>query len=69
MKYREFVLILKANGFELDRERGTHKQFKGVVNGRTMLVTVDYSQPGEDVRPRNFASMVRQSGLPKGMFR
>ena len=22
MKYREFVLILKANGFELDRERG-----------------------------------------------
>lgn len=40
---REFVLILKANGFELDRERAC--------------------------RPRNFAVMVRQPGLPKKLFR
>ena len=69
MKYRDFVSILKEHGFELDRERATHKQFKGVVAGQTRLVTVDYDQPGNDISPRNLASMIRQSGLPKKLFR
>lgn len=69
MKYRDFVPILIANGFELDRERASHKQYKGLVGGRVYLVTVDYSQPGEDISPRNLASMIRQSGLPKKFFR
>ena len=69
MKYRDFVPILAAHGFAVVRERGSHKQYQGVVDGRTMLVTVDYSQPGEDIQPRNLASMIRQSGLPKKLFR
>jgi len=69
VKYREIVQILVAHGFLLDRERGSHKQYKGSVGGVTQLVTVDYSQLGEDVSPRNLASMIRQSGLPKKAFR
>jgi len=69
VKYRDFVPILVANGFELDREKATHKQYKGVVNGQIHLVTVDCSQMGEDISPRNLASMIRQSGLPKKLFR
>ena len=69
MKYRDIVAILKAHGFEMVRERGSHKQYRGMVDGRTQLVTVDYSQPGEDVQARNLASMMRQSGLPKSRFR
>ncbi len=69
MKYREIVRILEANGFTIDRIKGSHRQFKGVVGGVTQTVTVDFSQPSEDVMPRNLASMIRQSGLPKKLFR
>ena len=69
MKYREFIRILIDNGFAIDRERGSHKQYKGLVDGQPRLVTVDYSQPGEDIQIKNFKSMIRQSGLPKKLFR
>ena len=69
MKYRDFVPILHSHGFVVVRVRGSHKQYQGIVNGKTMLVTVDFSQLGEDIQPRNLASMVRQSGLPKKLFR
>ena len=70
MKFRDFIPILEANGFEFDRQgASTHRQYKGVVDGKTMLVTVDYSQLGEDITKRNLASMIRQSGLPKKLFR
>ncbi len=69
MKFRDFVSILETHGFRLDRQRGSHKQFKGTVGGHARLVTVDYDQPGEDVPKRNLASMIRQSGLPKKVFR
>ena len=69
MKYRAFVEILKAHDFTVIRERATHKQYEGFVGGVRMLVTVDYSQLSEDISPRNLASMIRQSGLPKRLFR
>ena len=59
MKYRDFVPILVENGFVLDRRKDPHRQYKGVVNGETRLVTVDYSQPGEDIKIKNLKSMIR----------
>jgi len=32
-------------------------------------VTVDYDQLGNDIPKRNLACMIRQSGLPKKLFR
>jgi predicted RNA binding protein YcfA (HicA-like mRNA interferase family) len=69
VKFREFVRILVDHGFELDRQESTHKQYKGVVEGVTRLVTVDCAHLGEDITRRNLASMIRQSGLPKKLFR
>jgi len=69
VKYRDFVRIIEQHGFAQDRQRGSHRQFKGMVDGRVQLVTVDFSQAGEDIGPRNLASMIRQSGLPKKLFR
>ncbi len=69
MKYRDFLRILLDHGFVLDRQKGSHKQYKAIIGGMVRLVTLDYSQPGEDIAPRNLASMIRQSGLPKQTFR
>lgn len=69
MKYRDFIPIIERYGFVLVRTKGSHHQYRGTVDGKTMLVTVDCSQTGEDITPKNLASMIRQSGLPKSEFR
>jgi predicted RNA binding protein YcfA (HicA-like mRNA interferase family) len=69
LKYRDFLPVLLDHGFQLDRTKGSHRQYKAFVDGKTRLVTVDYSQPGEDISPKNLAAMIRQSGLPKKLFR
>ena len=69
MKYRTFIAILEEHGFTLKRSTGRHAQYEGSVGGVRKLVTVAYSRPGEDILEMNFHSMVRQSGLPKALFR
>lgn len=69
MKYRDFVRVLKDHGFVQVRQAGSHRTFDGIVNGRRMVVTVAYHGEGDDILPRNLASMIRQSGLPKHLFR
>ncbi len=69
MKIRDFLKILKAHGFEEKRVRGSHHSYEGFVDGKRRLVTVDYSSAGQDILPKNLASMKRQSGLPKRLFR
>lgn len=69
MKYRDFVRILEDHGFRCERTRGSHRQYEGVIEGQRRLVTVDYSQAGEDIMQMNLSSMIRQSGLSKSLFR
>jgi predicted RNA binding protein YcfA (HicA-like mRNA interferase family) len=69
VKYREISRILLANGFSLKRQDGSHRQYEGHVDGRRRLVTVAFHGDNEDVRPRSFASIIRQSGLPRSKFR
>jgi predicted RNA binding protein YcfA (HicA-like mRNA interferase family) len=68
LKYRAFVQILLDNGFVLDRQRGSHCQYEAVVKGERRIVTVS-GQPNDDIWPKNLASMIRQSGLSKKLFR
>ena len=70
MTFREFIRVLEAHGFELDRQRGTsHRIYKKVVRGKTRMVVVACHREGDDVRPGTLASMIRQSGLDKRLFR
>lgn len=69
MKFREFIRILKRHGFVLDRQRGSHCTYKGVVEGRTQIVTVACHNENDDIKPGTLSSMIRQSGLGKAAFR
>jgi predicted RNA binding protein YcfA (HicA-like mRNA interferase family) len=69
MTFREFINILEAHGFELDRQPGSHRVYKGVVVGRTRVVLVAGHQDGEEIKRGTLNSMIRQSGLPKRVFR
>ena len=69
MKFRDFIRILEQHGFVLDRQRGSHRIYKGTVGGRTQVVTVACHREGDDILPKTLASMIRQSGLDRRAFR
>jgi predicted RNA binding protein YcfA (HicA-like mRNA interferase family) len=70
MKFREFIRILEAHGFVLDRQRGSsHRVYKGEVAGEIRLVVVAGHREGDDIKPGTLSSMIRQSGLSKTLFR
>ncbi|MGA8383049.1 MAG: type II toxin-antitoxin system HicA family toxin [Stellaceae bacterium] len=69
MKYRDFIAILEFHKFELDRHGATsHRQYVGIIDGVRKIVTVS-GRDGDDIRRENLSSMMRQSGLPKKIFR
>jgi predicted RNA binding protein YcfA (HicA-like mRNA interferase family) len=69
--FREVIAILEEHGFEIipGRQTGSHRQYKRVVGGEVRLVTIAYHNINDDVLPDTLASIVRQSGLPKRLFR
>jgi predicted RNA binding protein YcfA (HicA-like mRNA interferase family) len=69
MNYRAAVRLLLDHGFVLLRQEGSHRQYEGMIGGRRRIVTIAYHQASDDVRARTLASIVRQSGLPKRLFR
>lgn len=68
MKVREVIRLLERNGFQFARQRGSHRHFNGVVNGRARMVTVPGAD-GDDVPKGTLGSIRRQSGLPAHLFR
>ncbi|MBN8904546.1 MAG: type II toxin-antitoxin system HicA family toxin [Rhodospirillales bacterium] len=68
LKFREIITILRDNGFEEDRVKGSHAQYVGVIGGQRRLVTVQTNHLSDTVDPGTFKSIIRNSGLPKSAF-
>jgi predicted RNA binding protein YcfA (HicA-like mRNA interferase family) len=64
MNFRDVERTLLAHGFALVRQRGSHRRYEGFVGGERRLVTLAFTRPGDEVLPN-----IRQSGLPKRLFR
>jgi predicted RNA binding protein YcfA (HicA-like mRNA interferase family) len=65
--YREAIEILENHKFWLERQEGSHRQYKN-ANGN--LVTVaPHGSLGEEIGTNVLQSIIRQSGLPKKLFR
>jgi predicted RNA binding protein YcfA (HicA-like mRNA interferase family) len=67
--FRRFIEIIESHGFALIRQESSHRRYRGVVHGEVRLVTVAYHAISDEVKPGTLASMIRQSGLPKSLFR
>jgi predicted RNA binding protein YcfA (HicA-like mRNA interferase family) len=69
VKYRDFVKILEINGFLMKPRTATsHRHYEAIIEGKRRLVTIS-CEDGDDVGRNNLSSMIRQSGLPKRLFR
>jgi len=69
LKYRDFIKVIVAAGFKEIRCSGDHHQYEGTVDNERKMVTAAFKHTGEDIRRDNLSSMIRQSGLPKKLFR
>ena len=70
MKFRDVITVLENNGFVLHRQgAGSHRRYRGVVDGEVRLVDVAPHSLNDDVAKGTLGSIIRQSGLPKNLFR
>lgn len=60
MKVREVLRILRDEGWEQVRQKGSHRQFKHP--DRSGLVTVS-GKPNEELAPGTLNSVLKQAGL------
>ncbi len=61
MKFREVVKVLEEDGWRLDRQVGSHRQYRHATKPGT--VTVATHSLGKDVKPGTLASIWKQAGL------
>ena len=60
MKVRDMIRLIEADGWYLDRTRGSHRQYRHAV--KKGVVTVP-GKPGDDLAPGTQNSILKQSGL------
>jgi predicted RNA binding protein YcfA (HicA-like mRNA interferase family) len=60
VKVREVITLLESDGWRLDRQTGSHRQFRHPVKAGTVRVAVTL---GADVKPGTLSSVLRQAGL------
>jgi predicted RNA binding protein YcfA (HicA-like mRNA interferase family) len=60
MKVREILRIIREDGWEQVRQRGSHRQFQHETKPGTVTVA---GKPGDELHPRTVASILRQAGL------
>ena len=63
VKVRLMIKELEADGLVLDRQRGSHRQFRHPVKTGTVTVPGKMS---DDLQAGLLASIVKQAGLEKG---
>jgi predicted RNA binding protein YcfA (HicA-like mRNA interferase family) len=62
MKFRALVRLIEADGWELARQSGSHRQYKHPA--KPGLVTIA-GKPNKDVPKGTAANILRQAGLDK----
>jgi predicted RNA binding protein YcfA (HicA-like mRNA interferase family) len=60
VKVRELIRLIEADGWELVRTRGSHRQFRH--DTKPGLVTIA-GKPSADVPPGTLESVLKQAGL------
>jgi predicted RNA binding protein YcfA (HicA-like mRNA interferase family) len=68
--FGEFIEVIVAHGFVLHRQSGTsHAIYRREQGGDVRIVVVAAHNLKEEIKPGTLQSMIRQTGLPKRLFR
>jgi len=66
VKVRDLIEMLEAHGWEMHRQRGSHRQFKHASSINVITVA---GQAGGDVPPGTLSKILRDAGLKKNLGR
>jgi len=68
--FAEFTAIIESHGFvEIRHGATSHRRFRGIVDGQVRFVDIAGHSAHDDIALGTLNSMIRQSGLPKKLFR
>jgi predicted RNA binding protein YcfA (HicA-like mRNA interferase family) len=68
--FREFIAIIEKHGFVLHRQgAGSHCRYRAVMDNEVRFVDVAAHNLNDEIALGTLNSMIRQSGLPKRLFR
>ena len=68
--FGEFLDIIRKHGFVLkSHDGGSHQRWRGVVGGKVRFVDVACHNLKDTPPLGTLQSMIRQTGLPKTLFR
>ena len=68
--FARFIDIIERHGFIRQRQGATsHRVYRREVNGVVHSVVVACHRLSDDVKPGTLDSMIRNTGLPKSLFR
>lgn len=60
LKIREIIKLLEADGWQLVRQAGSHRQYRHVTKPGTVTVA---GHERNELHPKTLASILRQAGL------
>jgi predicted RNA binding protein YcfA (HicA-like mRNA interferase family) len=60
VKVRDVVALIEADGWQLERQRGSHRQFRHRTKRGTVTIA---GKPSDDLKAGTLASVLRQAGL------
>lgn len=63
MKIRKLIVLIESDGWEMDRQRGDHRQYKHPI--KHGLVTISGSMD-DMVRPGTLSSILKQAQIKRG---
>lgn len=70
MTYRQLMRILADNDCKVVRNpSGSHVIYERITPEKRYVFPVSSSKSGDDVAPGTLAAIIRQSGLPKKLFK
>jgi predicted RNA binding protein YcfA (HicA-like mRNA interferase family) len=60
MKVRDLLELLRRDGWQIDRTRGSHRQLHHLSKPGTVTVS---GHTNDDIHPKTLKSVLRQAGL------
>ena len=68
--FDRFIATIEQHGFIRHRQGATsHRVYRREADGVVHMVVVACHRLSDEIKPGTLASMIRQTGLPKALFR
>ncbi len=62
LKVKELIALLQADGWQIARQRGSHRQFRHILKPGTVTVA---GKDSVEIPPGTLNSILKQAGLKK----